>query len=82
MTSRRQLFSGLVLLLPSKFRGSWFLGAAPFDRRITYCTANLVTGNLNSLFIPSSIPVTNRLKNSVLPAQELSRRDLPLKGFD
>ncbi len=25
MTSRRQLFSGLVLLLPSNFRGSWFL---------------------------------------------------------
>ena len=24
MTSRRQLFSGLALLLPSNFRGSWF----------------------------------------------------------
>ena len=33
MTSRRQMFSGLALLLLSNFRGSWLLGAAPGNRR-------------------------------------------------
>jgi hypothetical protein len=33
MTSRRQMFSGQALLLPSNFRGSWLLGAAPINRR-------------------------------------------------
>jgi len=40
MTSRRQIFIGLALLLPSNFRGSWLLGAAPINSEEIYETGN------------------------------------------
>ena len=33
MTSRRQLFQGLALLLPSNLRGSWLLETVSTKRR-------------------------------------------------
>jgi hypothetical protein len=52
------------------------------EREYSYLTANLVTGNLHSLFIPSSILVPIRLKNAVSPAKALSGMDLSPDGLD